>query len=389
MITLQVLGVDDEQGMRMGIERTLQAYVVDIPEIKEQVNFEISLAETGEEAVEIIKAKAPDILLLDYKLPGITGLEVLNQVGELADQMLTIMITAYASIETAITATKRGAYDFLPKPFTPADLKHTVRKAAARIIIARRARELEEANKRVRFDFIRVLGHELKAPLGSVVSYLHILHDHMLGDTIQDYDKITTRCLIRLEQMHKLILDLLDMTRIESGQKQRTLMSVDLNQAVNMTVDLIKVDAEERQIRIFSEVPPQCTINGDQTEIEMILNNLASNAVKYNVDGGEVHLKVTRDEGGVTISVRDTGIGMTPEEVERLFGEFVRIRNQKTQNIFGSGLGLSILKKLSELYEGQVTVESEADKGSTFTVTLKDAPTTEQSTTEASACQHG
>ncbi len=389
MITLQVLGVDDEQGMRMGIERTLQAYVVDIPEIKEQVNFEISLAETGEEAVEVIKAKAPDILLLDYKLPGITGLEVLNQVGELADQMLTIMITAYASIETAITATKRGAYDFLPKPFTPADLKHTVRKAAARIIIARRARELEEANKRVRFDFIRVLGHELKAPLGSVVSYLHILHDHMLGDTIQDYDKITTRCLIRLEQMHKLILDLLDMTRIESGQKQRTLMSVDLNQAVNMTVDLIKVDAEERQIRIFSEVPPQCTINGDQTEIEMILNNLASNAVKYNVDGGEVHLKVARDEGRVTISVRDTGIGMTPEEVERLFGEFVRIRNQKTQNIFGSGLGLSILKKLSELYEGQVTVESEADKGSTFTVILKDAPTTEQSTTEASACQHG
>ena len=106
MITLQVLAVDDELGMRHGIERTLRPFVVDIPEINEQVNFAVTLAETGEEAVELIAAQAPDILLLDYKLPGIDGLEVLNQCEECADQMLTIMITAYASIETAITATR-------------------------------------------------------------------------------------------------------------------------------------------------------------------------------------------------------------------------------------------------------------------------------------------
>ncbi len=375
MITLQVLGVDDEPGMQLGIERTLEAFVVDIPEINEQVNFQVVLAETGEEAVELIHRHTPDILLLDYKLPGITGLDVLNQTEAFAENMLTIMITAYASIETAITATKRGAYDFLPKPFTPADLRHTVRKAAARIIIARRARELEEANKRVRFDFIRVLGHELKAPLSSISSYLLIMNDHILGDEVKSYDDITGRCLIRLEQMRKLILDLLDMTRIESGQKSRTLVSVDLNAAVARAVELVKTDADERGIRIDTDGPPQSCINGDQTEIDMMLNNLVSNAVKYNRDNGEVRIQVTRASDQVTLSVTDTGIGMTPEEVERLFGEFVRIRNTKTQHILGSGLGLSILKKLTELYQGEISVESTPDKGSTFTVTLKDAET--------------
>lgn len=186
MTTLHLLGVDHEKGMRLGIKRALEAYTFDITEINETVNFNIVLAETGEEAVDMIRTRTPDVLLLDYKLPGITGLDVLNQTAEFSEKMLTIMITAYASIETAITATKRGAYDFLLKPFTPEDLRHSVRKAAARIIIARRASELEEANKRVHFDFIRVLGHDLKAPLSSVTSYLHIMKDHISGSEIEN-----------------------------------------------------------------------------------------------------------------------------------------------------------------------------------------------------------
>jgi two-component system, sensor histidine kinase and response regulator len=373
MLTLHVLGVDDELGMRHGLERALAAYSADIPDIGEEVNFDIKLAETGEQAVEIIKAQAPDILLLDYKLPGINGLEVLNQTAAEAENMLTIMITAYASIETAISATKQGVYDFLPKPFTPADLKHTVRKAATRIILARRARELEEENKRVRFDFIRVLGHELKAPLSSISSYLYLFQDHTLGENLQDYNEISDRCLTRLEQMRKLIADLLDMTRIESGEKSRQIMTVDLCAAVERAVELVKVEADSRNIRVETDVPADCSMAGDATEIDMILNNLASNAVKYNRPEGHVSISLTREENCITLRVADTGIGMTPEEAEKLFEEFVRIRNEKTQDILGSGLGLSILKKLSALYDGDISVESEADKGSTFTVRLYDA----------------
>ncbi len=125
MTTLRILAVDDEDGMRLGIDRALGDCQLDIPEIKDVVDFRVQLAETGEEAVALIREEAPDVLLLDYKLPGINGLDVLAQTAGDTPDMLTVMITAYASIETAIAATKQGAYDFLPKPFTPADLRHT------------------------------------------------------------------------------------------------------------------------------------------------------------------------------------------------------------------------------------------------------------------------
>ena len=371
MITLKVLAVDDEVGMRSGIKRALSCFQVEIPEAEETVQFQILEAGTGEDAVECIRTETPDILLLDYKLPGMSGLEVLNETATDNADFLTIMITAYASIETAIAATKRGAYDFLPKPFTPSDLKHAVRKATTRLVLARRARELKEANRRVRFEFIRVLGHELKAPIAAVSGYLYLMRDHTLGTDMTAYDEPVNRSLQRLEQMRKLIMDLLDMTRLESGQKRRELEPVNVTEAARSAIELMSTSAAQREITLALDSKEEITIHADRGEMDMMFNNLVSNAVKYNRDGGNVNVAVEQVDGQLQIAVSDTGIGMTPEEVDRLFGEFVRIKNEQTRNVLGSGLGLSILKRLAQLYDGDVTVESEEGKGSTFTVTLK------------------
>jgi signal transduction histidine kinase len=104
----------------------------------------------------------------------------------------------------------------------------------------------------------------------------------------------------------------------------------------------------------------------------MLLNNLISNAVKYNRDGGAVDVSIGRDGPKVNIVVADAGLGMNAEDLERIFGEFVRIKNEKTNHILGSGLGLSIVKKLVNLYDGDVTVESQPNVGSKFTVVLVD-----------------
>ena len=303
---------------------------------------------------------------------GIVGV-IPVEVGSLNrdPEVPVIMITAYASIETAIAATKRGAYDFLPKPFTPSDLKHAVRKATTRLVLARRARELKEANRRVRFEFIRVLGHELKAPIAAVSGYLYLMRDHTLGTDMTAYDAPVNRSLQRLEQMRKLIMDLLDMTRLESGQKRRELEPVNVTEAARSAIELMSTAAAQRDITLALDAKEEITIHADRGEMDMMFNNLVSNAVKYNRDGGNVNVAVEQVDGQLQIAVSDTGIGMTPEEVERLFGEFVRIKNEQTRNVLGSGLGLSILKRLAQLYDGDVTVESEAGKGSTFTVTLK------------------
>lgn len=377
MHILRVLVTDDELGMRLGVARTLRDFTVQVPDVEETIGFAVEEADSGEAALKKIRSVQPHILFLDHKMPGLSGLEVLEATRDLQSEMLTIMITAYASIETAVQATKRGAYDFLAKPFTPDELRNTTRKAAARLALAKQARKLAEEKRQVRFQFIRVLGHELKAPLNAVEGYLRLLQEARLGDRLPAYAEPVERSLIRIEGMRKLVADLLDVTHIESGQRQRHLAMVDLVQMARDALETFAAEAAAKRLEIALHAPGPVRLVADRGEIEMILNNLVSNAVKYNREGGRVDLRLTREADQVTIAVGDTGIGLTPEEAARLFGEFVRIRNEKTQSILGSGLGLSIVKKLACLYGGDATVASQSGVGSTFTVVLCDQPSVE------------
>jgi signal transduction histidine kinase len=356
--------------MRAGVERALSRYTLHIDDVDVDVDFEVELAETGEDAIEIIDTRQPDILLLDYMLPGISGLDVLERIGR-REGMYTVIISAFASLEAAVTAIKRGAYDFLAKPFTPQELKATVRKVTESLVHAREARKLAEERRKVRFQFIRVLAHELKAPINAVEGFLTIVRDRTAGDNEEAYEDMVCRSIDRIQSMRKLIMDLLDLTRIESGEKVREIGPVDLREAVDRAVESASPEAEDRGIEIHVDAPPSIPMTGDSGELEIILNNLVSNAVKYNRDNGRVDVKVDLGEDRVRIDVADTGIGMTKDEAEKLFNDFVRIKNEKTRRIPGSGLGLSIIKKLSELYGGGVGVQSEPDKGSTFTVELE------------------
>jgi signal transduction histidine kinase len=280
------------------------------------------------------------------------------------------MITAYASLETAITATKRGAYDFLAKPFTPQELKNCIQKTAGRLIVTRQARKLAEERRRVRFQFISVVAHELKAPLAAIEGYLQIMKDQTVGETIDAYEPMVERSLVRLEGMRKLILDLLDMTRIESGAKKREFEDVDLVELVRRSIETVTPSAQQKDVTIELSGADRLLMRGDRGELEIILNNLLSNAVKYNREGGRVDVSVEEVDTVAQVKVADTGIGMSQEEADKLFGEFVRIKNAKTRNIMGSGLGLSIVKKLTQMYNGSIDVQSAPDEGTTFTVRL-------------------
>jgi len=369
-IPLRVLVVDDEEGMRLGVARVIRGFTIDLPNEQGRVVFELSNASSGEEAMERIETTKPDILLLDHKMSGISGLDVLERIGGEDGGVLTIMLTAYASLETAILATKRGAYDFLAKPFTPEDLRGTLRKAVKHLMLQRQARRLAEEKRRIRFEFISVLTHEMKAPLAAVEGYLNLLAERTLGDQLPPYDDMIHRCRVRMEGMRKLIFDLLDMTRIESGLKKRTWEEVDVAAVARACMDVFLPEAQKRDIRLDFDAPEQVVMSADRGELEILLNNLISNAVKYNRDGGVVGVAVRADERTVTLTIADTGIGMTAEEQGRLFEDFVRIRNEKTHNILGSGLGLSTARKLARMYLGDITVQSTPGVGSTFTVTL-------------------
>lgn len=370
MPELKVLIVDDEPGIRSGINRVLRNYSVGYPFMDEDFEFNTTDAATGEEAIEILEKDAMDIVLLDNKLPGIDGIDVLEYINKKKMDLAVMMITSYASLELAIKATKNGAFNFVPKPFTPDELRASMEGIAKHLYLKRITRKMQQEGKQIRFQFLSVLSHELKSPLNAVEGYLQMMDDRQVGDDIGDYDKMIKRSMERIKGMRNLIMDLLDLTKLESGKKQKELKKLEVADYAKLAVDTMEPYAIQRNVKVYMDVDGKIEMTADPEEMEIIFNNLISNAVKYNRDEGKVNILIREQNGKVIIKVEDTGIGMSEKECSRIFQDFVRIKNTKTREITGSGLGLSITKKLVEEYKGEIKVDSIPDTGTTFTITL-------------------
>ncbi|MBI9036699.1 MAG: response regulator [Bacteroidales bacterium] len=369
MEKLKVLVVDDEPGIRSGIERILRNYTVGYPFMDEDFHFEMIEAETGEKAIEIIDNDQVDIILLDNKLPGIHGIEVLEYINKKQYDAQVMMITSYASLDLAVKATNNGAFNFVPKPFTPQELKAAMESITKHLFLERMTRKMNQEGKQIRFQFLSVLSHELKSPINAIEGYLRIMQEKQVGENINDYQRMIARSMERLNGMRGLIMDLLDLTKLEPGKK-RNLKNIDISEIAKICVNTMEPLAIQKNIKIFVDIDHEIYFPVDNTEMEIIFNNLISNAVKYNKDNGEVHVSLKNNINSIKILVEDTGIGMSDDEISKLFHEFVRIKNVKTKNITGSGLGLSIVKKLVDVYDGKVMVSSVPDKGSKFEIEL-------------------
>jgi two-component system sensor histidine kinase/response regulator len=370
MAVLKVLVIDDEPGIRSGVSRILNNFHVTYPFMDEDYTFEVFEASTGEEGIEMLEKDKPDIILLDNKLPGIQGVEVLDYIRKQSYDIVVAMITSYASLDVAIRATRDGATDFIPKPFTPQELKSSIENITKQQYLKRITHKLKQDGKKIRYQFLSVLSHELKAPLNALEGYLRMMQEKQSGDKIDDYAVPIDRSLQRIQGMRNLIMDLLDFTKIRLERKEEKIQEVDLAQVASNAIVTVQPYAIQMDVNINLDVRSDAVIMADPGDMEIVFNNLLSNAVKYNKTGGQADITIDSSDTEVIIIFTDTGIGILPDDFENLFTEFVRIKSEKTKNISGSGLGLSIVKKVIELYKGSIKVESTPDKGSIFTVRL-------------------
>ncbi len=370
METLKILVVDDEPGIRSGVTRILSKHTVSYPFMDEDFNFQCIEASTGEEGLKIIDAEIPEIVLLDNKLPGIKGMEVLEYIRKKNYNIMVAMITSYASLEIAVKATNDGAYDFIPKPFTPQELKASVDNITKQLYLKRITRKMKDEGKRIRYQFLSILSHELKSPLNAIEGYLNIMKEKGAGDKIEDYSQMIERALNRVQAMRNLTMDLLDFTKIRLDKRKEKITEVDMRDLARLSISTIKPYAIQKNVTIKLDAPEDIEYKADPNDLEIIFNNLISNAVKYNREGGKVDVVLRKTNDNFMIKVKDTGIGMKEEDTSQLFKEFVRIKNEKTKDISGSGLGLSIVRKITEIYRGTIDVQSKPDEGSTFTINL-------------------
>jgi len=196
------------------------------------------------------------------------------------------------------------------------------------------------------------------------------MQEKQAGDKIDDYTVPIDRSLQRIQGMRNLIMDLLDFTKIRLERKEEKIQEVDLESIASGAMVTVQPYAIQMEVHLKLDVRSKAIIMADPDDIEIVFNNLLSNAVKYNKFGGKAEITIDSSDTEAIIIIADSGIGINTGDTENLFTEFVRIKSEKTKNISGSGLGLSIVKKVIEMYKGSIKVDSIPDIGSVFTVRL-------------------
>jgi signal transduction histidine kinase len=230
-----------------------------------------------------------------------------------------------------------------------------------------RLEDLEQAKS----DFVFTVAHELKAPVATIQSILRVLLEGYAGEIFQKQKELIDRAERRLIALQGLIRDLLALGALKGALPEAQKTDVILNGIVNRVVEAVQPEVEQKGLELRVEVPDTLiTIKANDDDLERLLSNLLENAVKYTPPKGKVDLQLSLNNNAVRIVVSDTGIGMSPESMPRIFEEFYRAKNAKEMGQEGTGLGLSLVKRIVDRYHGKIDVESKVQVGSTFTVTL-------------------
>lgn len=481
-----VLIVDDEKGLRFGTQRLL-----------EDEGYLVDTAENGEEGIRLGTSKDYDVAIIDLKMPGYDGLDVLKEIKRTYPNTICFIATAYASYDTAIESTRLGAFGYIPKPFSPDELIYQVElgiKQRGLILEADRLKKEREANllelafeksrlnaiiksinegvliinrsgevayfnyaalkylnisdlkisepvlhklpdkisdivtkilesdkfllktytiqleikpnnelvieaactpiaqpdgsmagvvviignitefkkiELIKNQFVSMVAHELKTPIAAVQGFLNIFLDENLNVPVESRKDYLQRSVVRLKSLTDLVNDLLDISRMELKTKQREIEPINFEEVINNTLIFLEFELKKKGISVEKNVKGELpTIKADLNEMTRLITNLLSNAIKYNKENGKIIIEAETSANYLKVKVTDTGIGVKPEEKEKLFNEFYRAKNEHTRGISGTGLGLTIVKRIVDSYYGKIDVDSVYGEGTAITFSL-------------------
>jgi two-component system, OmpR family, phosphate regulon sensor histidine kinase PhoR len=482
----KILIIEDEKVLRSALKNSLEAE-----------GFDVKIADSGTEGITLAGSIKFEAAIIDLIMPGIGGMQVLQEIKKISPHTVCIITTGYASYETAIQSIKLGAFSYLPKPIPTEELLENINKglqqreqilALERWKSEREERLLEVAFEKTRLNtiinsitdgvlvinkngeavlhnpsalkylnlnslkieekiidkipseiseqvkkildenisdfhsystqlevntpqkffmeatsspvphpdgslagvvivmkditelkrieslksqFVSMVSHELKAPVAAVYGYLKLINDESLDLSNEQKKNFIARSLLRLDQLLKMVSDLLDISRIELKAVKREIKQVYLPQIISSIIELFQLEIIENKLNVsvnFKKNLP--LLNADSDEINRLFTNLISNAIKYNNPEGSIAISVFSTDNYLVTQISDTGIGINSENLQKLFEEFFRVKSEYTKTISGTGLGLTIVKKIVDNYSGKIEVESKPDAGTTFKVYL-------------------
>ncbi len=350
-----ILIIDDEETIRDGCRQVLEKF-----------GHTVITAGNGLDGIRIARERHPDLVFVDLKMPGMSGLEVIDVLLEDIPYVVPVVITGYASIVSAVESMKKGVYDYLPKPFTPDQLRAVTKRGLEHRNLRIEAKMLKDEKEQVEKNFITFVSHEMRSPLVTIQQYMEALKVVAGGCLSDEAVDIIDRCDKRIRNLEDLVEHWLDMSRIENGTLTQKKEPVSLAAIIDRSMDEMAPLCQRRGLEIGKELPEDLPIVvGDEESLVRVLINVIGNATKYTPSGGRIHIAAEYDDLDVTISISDTGEGIPRDKIPFIFDPFFRVKG-KVEDKRGSGLGLAFCKRIMEAHGGKIDASSEEGKGTTF-----------------------
>ncbi|HEY44191.1 MAG TPA: response regulator [Anaerolineae bacterium] len=334
--------------------------------------YHVATAMDGTFGLELVQEFQPDVVFVDLKMPGIQGFEVLDRIHSFDPTIVAIVITGYATVSSAVEAIKKGAYDFLPKPFTPDEFRVITRRGLERRKLVQETTALRREREMLREHFAAIVSHELKSPIGAVQQNLFSL-EYELSDLLTE-DQSS-----RIERMKSSINDLLELIRTwlrvittdaDIKKLRESFQPLSVESMISKAVESVETHANRKDIDlVVSLESPLKPVYGDEITLVEALVNLMSNAIKYSRMGSQIFVNAEEKENEILITVADRGVGISEEDLPFIFGDFY-VGELSPDTERGSGLGLAITRRIVEAHGGSISVDSALGKGSTFVIRL-------------------
>ena len=353
-----VLVIDDDVGM---LDACTQVLARD--------GFEVIPVSDGTSALALSGQRAPDVMIVDLKMPGMSGEDFLRRAKESDPEAVVIVITGYPSLGSAVEVMKAGAYDFLCKPFSAEQLRVVARRAMEKRMLAVAVAAGAREKKRMRDNFIAMVSHQLKSPAASLKECLDVALQCFAEQRLAKCKDLLERADAKSQLLLDLMDDWLTLDRAESGSMMASYVPVDLCSIAEQAVAAAREGPEHNdvEVQVKAETRP-CSTRGDEEALRELFVNLVDNAMRYTRDGGSVNVLVAQEGEEAVVTVEDTGPGIPPEEVEVIFEPF--FRGARAKKMHGTGLGLPIAKQIVEAHGGRIEVRTAPGRGSAFRVFL-------------------
>ena len=331
--------------------------------------FQIQTASNGTLGLQLVEEFQPDLVFVDLKMPGISGFEVLEKVHALDSTIVVVVITGFATVSSAVDAMKKGAYDFLPKPFTPDEFRLITRRGVERRRLMLEAIALRREKEILREQFASIVSHELKAPLSAVQQNLFALEFELEKAMTEEQKGKFERIKTRIGDMLKLINSWLRVITVDINKLKESFKPLAIVDPINVAIENLASLAKRKGIQVNFSAGNLPLINGDSLSLLEVFINILSNSLKYSPDFSTVTITAQEEEKHIKVLIRDEGIGIPPEDLPHIFDGFYRGKSGQ-ETAAGHGIGLAVTRQIVEAHEGTVSAESAPGKGTTFIVSL-------------------